>query len=116
MLQWSCQATPRYLDTLIQRKVKPRLREMMAPFHNLREADSHAWTKKLISYGNAMEQNACLNRAYTNTVADTNVTSNTKKQPNASTSNPSTNTTPKKFFNKDKPPSTEHVLPTMKEK
>src|SRR5258706_14934102 len=62
-----------------------------------------------------MEQNARLNRAYTNTVADTtNVTS--KKQPNANTSNPSTNTTPKKSFNKDKPPSTEHVLPAMKEK
>src|SRR5258706_15621815 len=87
---------------------------MMAPFHDLREDDSHAWMKKLISCGNAMEQNARLNRAYNNTMADTTVT--IKKWPNASTSNSSTNTTPKKSFNKDKPLSTEHVLPAMKEK
>ena len=55
------------LDTLIQRKVKPRLREMMAPFHDLREADSRAWTKKLVSCGNAMEQNARANSTNTTT-------------------------------------------------
>ena len=62
---------------------------MIAPFHDLWEANSHTWTKKLVSCGNAIEQNAQLNHTInTNTTTNTtynnnyNPTSNTKKWPN----------------------------------
>ena len=46
---------------LITRKIKPRLREMMAPFNEITKYNT--WEKKLISCGNAIEQN---NRIYKN--------------------------------------------------
>ena len=46
------------LMDLIIRKIKPRLREIMAPFNEITKYN--AWEKKLISCSNSIEQNDCV--------------------------------------------------------
>ena len=52
--------------SLIYRKIKPKLREIMAPFHSIRAKDLLAWMNTLVSCGDAMDQNSCLNRPISN--------------------------------------------------
>ena len=51
---------------LITCKVKPQLRNMIAPFTDLMETDPSAWKKKLISCGNSIEQNDRIAKANNN--------------------------------------------------
>ena len=48
------------LMDLITRKIKPRLREMMAPFTEITQYTT--WERKLISCGNSLEQNDRINK------------------------------------------------------
>src|SRR5258705_6798388 len=52
----------RALLALINRKIKPKLREMMAPFHSMRTDEPRRWMNVLVSCGDALEQNTRLNR------------------------------------------------------
>ena len=54
------------LMDLITRKVKPQLRNMIAPFTDLMETDPAAWKKKSISCGNSIEQNDRITKANNN--------------------------------------------------
>ena len=51
----------RALLALINRKIKPKLQEMMAPFHSMWTEDPRGWMNVLVSCGDALEQNNSLN-------------------------------------------------------
>ena len=68
---------------LIYRKIKPKLREMMAPFHAIRKTELKAWINMLISCGESMEHNDRLCRSSTNYSNSNSNSSNSFKKRSA---------------------------------